>query len=156
MLRPALVTQTTQAVSWVYFASDAAGLIKIGFSAYPRQRLGALRGANPRITGFVRVIDGGAPTERWLHKRFAARRVAGEWFKFDREMLTVIPPDEIPVTRSEVVEPVRSLGYQARLREADALGLLKPGNESTALHLVVSTLSDDECVQLLNWMRAQP
>lgn len=152
----ALVSTTRQAISWVYFASDKTGLVKIGFSTSPRGRLSALRGANPRITGFVRMIDGGAPTERWLHKRFAAQRVAGEWFKFHPDMLTVIPPDEIPVTRSEIVEPVRSLGYQARLREAESLGLLEPGSESAALHLVISALSPEERVALLNWMKAQP
>lgn len=79
---------------FVYFLR--AGLtsrIKIGFSRdVDRRHRDIDRSASAEIR-VVRVIEGSRDTERWLHERFAAQRIRGEWFSFCDEMLTIMPPD---------------------------------------------------------------
>lgn len=48
----------------------------------------------------LRVAEGCRATEGWFHRRFAAHRVAREWFKFAPEMLTVVPPIDAPRPRN--------------------------------------------------------
>lgn len=89
------------ALNKVYFAQNPHyGWVKIGYSSDVRNRLSALSTGAGCDLHLLRYLDGGRPTERWLHKRFSDLRVKGEWFVFDPEMLTVIPPDEI-------ISPVR-------------------------------------------------
>lgn len=42
-------------------------------------------------------MAGGRQIERWLHKQFEDRRTSGEWFCFSEDMLTIQPPDELPL-----------------------------------------------------------
>lgn len=107
----------------VYFIRDETGLAKIGHSYDPWQRLRALQSTSPVQLAIVRVVDGGQKTEAWLHRRFADYRQHGEWFALTDEMLTIVPPDELP-PRPKVrpQSPWRSRGEQ--FREADRLGLL--------------------------------
>jgi hypothetical protein len=154
--KPQIVVITTCARSTVYFVQDDNGRVKIGYAADPAARVGALQSANGGRLAVIRFIDGGPATERWLHRRFARRRLRGEWFAFDPEMMTVVPPDEVPQTIHVHQEPVRSLGFRARFAEAEDLGLTKPGLESTLLAFIGASLSADEVTGVLEWMRAQP
>ena len=60
------------------------GPIKIGKSSNVQDRLVALQGGRPRTVGVVGTIDGDVEAE--LHKRFAAYRMCGEWFRVSKEI----------------------------------------------------------------------
>lgn len=106
----------------VYFAIDRFERIKIGYSRNPQKRVQSLATAvGDGTISIVRIIDGGRPTEKWMHRKFKEHRISGEWFRFDPLMLTVIAPDELPIRRKPL-PPRASPGEFFRL--ADQLGLL--------------------------------
>lgn len=109
----------------VYFIRDENGLVKIGHARDPWRRLQDLQVAAPSALSIIRVVQGGAKVEAWFHKKFASAHVRGEWFWFSESMLTLMPPDEIPVVRkTQPAAPSRSIGDY--LRDCDRLGLLTP------------------------------
>ncbi len=72
----------------VYFArAESGGPVKIGHAHNPRRRLTMLQTGNPEPLRLIRVIEGDIATEAAAHEAFAARRIKGEWFSFDEEML---------------------------------------------------------------------
>lgn len=106
----------------VYFIRDENNNVKIGHAIDPWKRLQDLQVASPGTLEIIRIVDGGQKVEAWLHRRFAEYRLRGEWFDFRGEMLSVIPPDELPPPPRRPVERYRSIGD--RMRDADRLGLL--------------------------------
>ena len=68
--------------SFVYFISGG-GLIKIGVTINPKQRLSALQIGSPLPLCLLAVMPGGPSLEADLHKRFQGLRVHGEWFHPD-------------------------------------------------------------------------
>lgn len=77
---------------YVYFA-HRDGLIKIGCSTGPDQRVQALR------ADLIGWEPGSFYRERVLHERFAATRVTGEWFRMSpeiREYITRTMPWAVP------------------------------------------------------------
>jgi hypothetical protein len=63
----------------VYFIrSSRSGLIKIGISSHPINRLRELRTSEP--VELLGTLQGGRDKELALHKQFAEHRVHGEWF----------------------------------------------------------------------------
>lgn len=64
----------------IYFLSDGAGAIKIGYSARVRRRIDALRTASSRQLDIIGTIDGTVDHEREIHNRLSAHRGHGEWF----------------------------------------------------------------------------
>jgi Meiotically up-regulated gene 113 len=78
----------------VYFIKDERDRVKIGQSYDPEGRRDALQTAHADRLEIARKIDGGRPTERWLHHKFSDRRITGEWFQFCDEMLTIVPPND--------------------------------------------------------------
>lgn len=67
------------------------GLFKIGYTSNFKKRLAALSLACPDEVSTVNIISGaGLKEERALHKRFAQKRVSGEWFRLDDDDLALI------------------------------------------------------------------
>lgn len=56
--------------------------VKIGISIDPRKRLSSLRTGSPTGMDLLWTSPGGRPLERYLHDRFSAHRIRGEWFDF--------------------------------------------------------------------------
>ncbi|MEU6755547.1 GIY-YIG nuclease family protein [Streptomyces sp. NPDC046685] len=56
--------------------------VKIGIASDPKRRLSEIQTGNPARLVIFAVFHGNARTERALHKRFATRRLSGEWFDF--------------------------------------------------------------------------
>lgn len=78
-----------EAESFVYFV-EAGDYIKIGFSRDPMTRLSQIRngrgitapeGLDTSKTRILAVEHGGMYDEKDLHRRFAAQRAEGEWFR---------------------------------------------------------------------------
>lgn len=62
-------------------------LIKIGISQNPTERMRELRVGNPDIR-LLLYFESGNREEKWLHKNFKNRKVAGEWFRFKSKEIT--------------------------------------------------------------------
>lgn len=137
----------------VYFFVDASERVKIGFTTDVPRRHRELCNAGGEPLYIARVIDGGRVTERWLHRRFAESHIGGEWFEFHSEMLTVIPPDELP--RVPTIRPVLRTTLKEELKQADEAGLFSDdatGRRLLALTLV-SAMSDEDLAAFLSWVR---
>lgn len=82
---------------YIIRAGDA-GPVKIGWTDDVEARRKQIQVSHHEPLCVVRlIIDGRRQTERWLHKRFAALRLVGEWFQFDPDMLVVEPSDLEPL-----------------------------------------------------------
>lgn len=69
--------------------------LKIGFAENPRGRLSKLQTDSPCPVELLAFIEGGVEEERELHQRFAAHRIAGEWFDYSgalRDYVAGLPP----------------------------------------------------------------
>ena len=74
----------------IYFIrAGENGPVKIGVSADPQRRLRYFQIGNHEPLNLIRTAEGGWRQERWLHRRFSALHLRGEWHHFDPEMLTV-------------------------------------------------------------------
>ncbi|HEY9368353.1 GIY-YIG nuclease family protein [Streptomyces sp.] len=75
----------------VYFIQADNGLIKIGVSDSPKNRLRTLQTMSPVALRLVLVLPGrGARGESELHARFAEHRSHGEWFHPAPELISFI------------------------------------------------------------------
>lgn len=68
-------------ITFVYFARvRSRKLLKIGFTTDPRRRLGELKSETGFEHDLIGCVRGGRELERLLKRRFAGKRVLGEWF----------------------------------------------------------------------------
>lgn len=76
---------------YVYFMQeDGGGPIKIGKSKEPKGRLRRLQTASHSRIRLLAVVQGYDMVEAQMHRRFAASRIRGEWFKPTHELLAFI------------------------------------------------------------------
>ncbi len=78
----------------IYFVqADGVGHIKIGFTdgEDAAVRLATLQVGSPVPLRLLGVIRGTLSDEKDLHRRFAAHRVVGEWFKPVADLMALIP-----------------------------------------------------------------
>lgn len=75
--------------SYIYFAKNSLGQIKIGVSKDPQSRVATLRTADPGYS-IIATCPGGAELERALHNRFSNLRVDGEIFIYGEEIQAYI------------------------------------------------------------------
>lgn len=137
----------------VYFIQNArSGHVKIGFSTDVRSRLSALQTSQADSLVLIRLIDGGPATERWLHRRFGHLSLRGEWFAFDSDMLTIIPPDEV-VTPIKVTRR-RDVRLTLRERIRNNLALAKDTGLSSrdVVTLLTTSLSNDEAETIIAYI----
>ena len=91
----------------IYFVqAEGIGHIKIGFTDGEdvNGRIATLQTASPVRLRLLGAIPGGMEEEKDLHRRFAAARVQGEWFKPVAELLALIAPaDALVCGKVEVV-----------------------------------------------------
>jgi len=75
----------------VYFVQASNGLVKIGVSGSPENRLRTLQTMSPVPLRLLLVLQGGgAHREAELHEQFAEHRSHGEWFRPAPELLAFI------------------------------------------------------------------
>ena len=76
---------------YVYLFRDKAGLCKIGCSANPKQRARNISQPNYSIDIVCAIwAEDMAALEQSLHKRFAEKRVKGEWFELNEDDIEYI------------------------------------------------------------------
>jgi hypothetical protein len=78
----------------IYFIQDTAGNIKIGHANNVQGRFRSLQTAHAHKLRLLATIPGSQFDERRLHKRFAAHRLGGEWFRPAPELLAFIGAPE--------------------------------------------------------------
>jgi hypothetical protein len=81
---------------------NSLGHLKVGLSSFgnARRRIAQLQTGASEPLLLVAVLAGGANTERHLHRRFAARRLHGEWFSdLDSHLSDIMEGLERPVDR---------------------------------------------------------
>ena len=111
----------------VYFAT-AGGYMKIGYSADPIARVGTVttNGARPadlpRATPATLLgwVPGKRAEESALHRRFAADRIAGEWFRIDPDVIRDLiwsDPSGIDVQRMSALAVLTACKYPDVTRE---------------------------------------
>lgn len=82
--------------------AGAFGDIKIGVATDPLARMRQLQTSMPKKLRLVRVLEGGADDEKVLHRRFAADRLTGEWFRPSVAMLAEdIGLPDLPIPRGK-------------------------------------------------------
>lgn len=98
----------------IYFAqAEGVGHIKIGFTdgQDAGDRLASLQTGSPVPLRLLGTIPGSIEGEKDLHRRFAAARVCGEWFKPVPALLALINPSE-PLTCGGVGVSERSVSIR--------------------------------------------
>lgn len=71
----------------IYFVTAReSGRVKIGFSLDARKRFSKIKTDSPVELTLERVCEGSVEDEQSLHARFAAHRIAGEWFALSPEI----------------------------------------------------------------------
>ena len=139
----------------VYFAQDGLGRIKIGVTIDVAARLASLRTGNSTELTLIRFIEGaGHKVEKWLHRRFKADRIQGEWFHFSDEMMTVSVPDEAPsIPRITVRRDIR-LTLKERIKEADEHSDLMGLTDQQRLLIFVQKANAEEASAICDAIRA--
>lgn len=66
------------------------GYIKIGYSALVKQRLSGLQVGTPHELKLIGIIPGSYILEQFLHSKFKAYHVRGEWYNPDNYLLNTI------------------------------------------------------------------
>ncbi|MFF4732862.1 GIY-YIG nuclease family protein [Streptomyces mirabilis] len=72
--------------------SPDSPLVKIGWSDNPERRLRDLQSGSPVALQLLAVYEGGHYVEAELHRRFADKRVHGEWFDLGPDPVAVVSP----------------------------------------------------------------
>jgi hypothetical protein len=67
-------------MGWIYFIQRGAAL-KVGWARNPNKRLNELQVGSPWRLSLIGVVPGSQEDEKKLHRRFAAARISGEWFR---------------------------------------------------------------------------
>jgi hypothetical protein len=90
-----VLDEYTDSAERVYFIRSG-GYVKIGRSLYPERRLAHLKKekgqtvipdyVNMEVAELVATFPGGRRVESKMHLRFSKYRVAGEWFRWSREV----------------------------------------------------------------------
>lgn len=71
----------------IYFIlARRSGLVKIGWSISPDLRIEALQTGSPEPLSIAHVMPGTGQLEKFLHRKYAAYRSHGEWYRLEGEL----------------------------------------------------------------------
>ena len=84
-------------------------MVKIGWTKGPvADRCSDLQCGHYEKLHVVRVIEGAQWIERWLHSRFATRRIRREWFRLVAEMLVITPSKRLLAAHAKSAAPLNA------------------------------------------------
>lgn len=116
----------------IYFiqaVDEPEGPVKIGFTDRAvGKRLAALQTGNPRELRVVALTNGDRDTETYLHRRFAASRMCGEWFKWSAELAQAMQSNTYTKPLRKPRPSLKRLPYTERLAK-EGKWWLNPGEE---------------------------
>ena len=97
---------------------------KVGYTKNVEARLSVLRNGNHLSLDLIATRDGNACLEKAIHDRMSSRRLRGEWYAFDNEVVAAffatydMDKDLHPAKPNEVKQTRETLGLtQAQLGE---------------------------------------
>lgn len=138
----------------VYFLLDGSGRVKIGVTNDVSRRMSGVQTGCSTELSLIRFIEGAGPkVERWLHRKFSAHRVQGEWFNFSDEMMEVTPPDEVPDVPRVVKRRDVRLTLKERVARADRDAKLMGLTDHQRLLILVQSITDEEANALCGVIR---
>lgn len=74
-------------LGFVYFiGSKEQGIVKIGYSKNPLQRLKQLQTSSPYFLELFGTVEGDLITEQELQDQFSHYNMVGEWFEYSSEL----------------------------------------------------------------------
>lgn len=138
------------------FQNLRTGDVKIGFTSDINARISGIKSGAGADIALIRVMGGGRETERWMHKRFAHLRISGEWFSYHDDMLSVVPPDEIPVVKQVTVRRDVKLTISEKVRLVERLATDIGVGPKSELLMLVSELTVDQAAEVLEKIKSQP
>ncbi len=112
--------------------STDSPLVKIGWSDNPKRQLRDLQSGSPVLLQLLAVFEDGQLMEAELHRRFADKRMHGEWFDLGPDPVGTVSPF---VKVAQVVE-------------AEQVGLRQPVRTLRTDHLPLS--------EVINWFPDDP
>lgn len=119
----------------IYFIGDIeANVCKIGFSRKPYRRIETLRGQSPYKLEIFDIIDGDFTDEKFLHSKYFASRLNGEWFRL-----------------SDVLD----LGFSRDIKKitiGDINININPKNNYIHLSSLISCLNGNRCKLKMNYI----
>lgn len=150
-----------EAAGVVYFIREkGTGCIKIGKTTDVRGRIKGLQTGSPQGLQLLAVVPGYTEVEDRMHRRFAAHRVSGEWFRPAAELLAfidgvlaaghaadlVVAAAEVAGLKAQLKEMREELSWH---REAEiVLGGSNKELAQAALRLALADMDADAAVRL--------
>lgn len=135
---------------FVYFITDGTA-IKIGYSAFPKDRLRTLQSAHHAALWIIDYAPGTMGDEARLHEKFADIRLGGEWFQSAPELLAFIPKfccarKKIEAVRNELAAWARDKSVQlnrlVRILDGGLRSLADDPDQPQLRRTVVMTIED--------------
>lgn len=110
---------------YIYLMTDASGFFSIGCSRNPKRKVVELRRANPtlKLVSTRKRSHGTASrqVERY-HKRYAHRRVVGEWFSIsDKELGELLGDFDTKTTSAAIEQEITKLKVPVDKRDRTGL-----------------------------------
>ena len=91
------------------------GLVKIGHTTQSiEHRLRTLQTGSSRQLRVIRTLNGPRRAERKFHEHFSERRRHGEWFDFDKNMMSFVPSLDAEALKDQ--EPCRETPAQKQIK----------------------------------------
>ena len=116
----------------IYFiqaVNDSEGPVKIGYTdKAPYKRLASLQTGNPYLLQIIAIANGDRDTETYLHRRFSADRMVGEWFKWTLALSETMQKNPYTKPPRKPRESLRRLPYTERLAK-ESKWWLRPGED---------------------------
>lgn len=103
----------------IYFIRADNGPVKIGYAQNPTHRLKVLQCAHYLQLHLLRVIDGGYDTEQWFHLHYSDLHIRGEWFKFHKSMMNLVPTSLTKMKKETIVDEYKAIRSMRIVAEAN-------------------------------------
>jgi len=131
------------------------GQVKIGHSTNVRKRVMALEASSGAPLELLRTLDGGRKIEQWMHKRFSQYRGIGEWFAYHHDMLTITPPDSVPVIEKKVIRRDVRLTAREQTKKAKEFGCSTGLSNQDILFMIAHKLTNEDAAKVLSYLETE-
>lgn len=101
-------------MTYCYLIEAQNGLVKLGCSQYPNERLGACRTHSPILCRMIAIWPGNFLDESRLHKTYIAHRNHSEWFRLEGEFAAFV--DSMRGQGVDAIDEWDSLIYHSMTR----------------------------------------
>lgn len=125
---------------YIFQAGASEGPVKIGCTTGKTNvRLSAVQTGSADELTLLRECPGNRTVEKWLHKKFKANHIRGEWFVFHSDMLTIAVPAALVDADggSEMADSTECAAIDIAGHQASLLRAFKCGSEAMSQAMAV-------------------